>query len=237
MTITPKRILMIGGSSGIGLQIVNRLIEAGDEVHVACRNAEPLEGLNVTTQRFDALDPDATLSVPESLDGLVYLPGSINLKPFHRLSSSEFMTDMEINYFGAIRALKQALPALKRSNEANASVVLFSSVAATTGMPFHASIGAAKAAVEGLGRALAAEWAPKIRVNVLAPSLTNTPLASSFFSTEDRIASAAKRHPLDRLGSPEETAGLVTFLLSNDAAFMTGQVLNCDGGLSSVRQF
>ena len=158
-----------------------------------------------------------------------------SLKPFHRLTLDEMRRDMEVNHFGAIRVLQEALPALKKSRSASASVVLFSSVAATTGMAMHSSIAPAKAAVEGLGRSLAAEWAPKVRVNVIAPSLTDTPLAAPILSSDERREAAGKRHPLHRVGDASEVASMVKFLIEDSSAFITGQVFGIDGGMSSLR--
>ena len=185
-------------------------------------------------QPFDALQP-APLELPPVLDGFIYFPGTITLKPFHRLTPADFENDLRVNFLGAVAALQSALPALKASE--SASVVLFSTVAVAQGMPFHTSIAAAKAAVEGLAISLAAEFAPKIRVNVIAPSLTDTPLAGNLLSTEAKQEAAAKRHPLHRTGDPADVARLACFLLSDTSRFITGQVLRPDGGLSSVRTF
>ena len=191
----------------------------------------------ITTSRksFEATNKEATLEIPEVLDGLVYCPGTINLKSFHRLTEEEFLNDFQVNLLGATRALQLALPALKKSP--SASVVLFSTIAVKCGMPFHASIAAAKGAVEGLTRSLAAEWAPKIRVNAIAPSLTDTRLAASLLGDEKRREAAAERHPLKSIGQPEHVAEIVAYLLSDSAKFTTGQILRPDGGLSSVRLF
>jgi NAD(P)-dependent dehydrogenase (short-subunit alcohol dehydrogenase family) len=169
------------------------------------------------------------------LDGLVYFPGSITLKPFHRLTREDFLHDFQVNCLGAAETIRQALPSLKAAP--SASIVLFSTVAVAQGMPFHASIAAAKGAVEGLALSLAAELAPKIRVNVIAPSLTDTPLAGTLLNTEAKREAAAKRHPLQRIGDPGQVAELADFLLSDASAFMTGQILRPDGGLSSIRTF
>ena len=169
------------------------------------------------------------------LDGLVYFPGSITLKPFHRLTAEDFLRDFQVNCLGAAEAIRQALPSLKAAP--SASIVLFSTVAAAQGMPFHASIAAAKGAVEGLGLSLAAELAPGVRVTVIAPSLTDTPLAGPLLNSDAKREAAAKRHPLQRVGEPADVAELVAFLLSDAAAFMTGQILRPDGGLSSIRTF
>ena len=229
-----KHIAIIGGTSGIGRATVAQLQADGHTVYAACRSPEKLADLGIEAQLFDAAAP-GPLTWPERLDGFVYFPGSISLKPFHRLTAEDFQRDLQVNLFGAIAALQSALPALKASG--NASVVLFSTVAVAQGMPMHASISAAKGAVEGLAKSLAAEWAPAIRVNVIAPSLTDTPLAGALLNSDLKKEAAAKRHPLQQVGRSEDMATLVAHLLSGHARFMTGQVLHVDGGLSSVRTF
>lgn len=226
--------LLLGGNSGLGLATARRLLAEKHSVLAAARNPGPLAGLGIPVQPFDALQP-GPLELPTSLDGLVYFPGSITLKPFHRLTAEDFLRDYQINVLGAVHAIQAALPALKAAP--SASIILFSTVAVAQGMPFHASIAAAKAAVEGLARSLAAELAPKIRVNVIAPSLTDTPLASPLLNTDAKREAAAKRHPLQQVGNPDDVAELCAFLLSDASRFMTGQVLRPDGGLSSVRTF
>ena len=229
-----KHIAIIGGTSGIGRATVAQLQADGHTVYAACRSPEKLADLGIEAQLFDAAAP-GPLTWPERLDGFVYFPGSISLKPFHRLTAEDFQRDLQVNLFGAIAALQSALPALKASG--NASVVLFSTVAVAQGMPMHASIAAAKGAVEALAKSLAAEWAPAIRVNVIAPSLTDTPLAGALLNSDLKKEVAAKRHPLQQVGRSEDMATLVAHLLSGHARFMTGQVLHVDGGLSSVRTF
>lgn len=229
-----RNILLIGGNTGIGLATARLLVANGNSVIAAARHTESLAELGIPVQPFDALAP-TPLDLPPALDGLVYFPGSINLKPFHRLSIEDFLTDFHINCLGAMAAIQSALPALKAAPAA--SIVLFSTIAVAQGMPFHASIAAAKGAVEGMARSLAAEFAPKIRVNVIAPSLTDTPLASPLLNTDAKRDAAAKRHPLQRVGDPDQTAKLVSYLLSDDSSFLTGQTLRPDGGLSTVRVF
>lgn len=229
-----RTILLIGGNTGIGLATARRLMAQGDTVIAAARNPGPLAEMGVNVQAFDALAP-GPLDLPAVLDGLVYCPGSITLKPFHRLTAADFLNDYHINCLGAVAALQAALPALKAA--ASASVVMFSTVAVAQGLPFHASIAAAKGAVEGLVLSLAAELAPKIRVNGIAPSLTDTPLAGTLLNSEAKKEASAKRHPLQRLGDADEVAQLALFLLGDESRFMTGQILRMDGGLSSVRTF
>jgi len=229
-----KHIAIIGGTSGIGRATIVLLKSKEYILHVACRSPEKLADLGISSQAFDATTP-GSLVWPEKLDGLIYFPGMIQLKPFHRLTAEDFQKDFQVNLLGAVAALQSALPALKASG--NASVVLFSTVAVSQGMPMHASIASAKGAVEGLTRSLAAEWAPVIRVNAIAPSLTDTPLAAPLLNSDLKKEASAKRHPLQRIGSPDEFAELTEFLLSDAARFMTGQIIHVDGGLSSVKLF
>ena len=236
MTNPQKPYLVIGGTSGIGAEVVRLLRESGSEVVIASRTAEKTAAADgVTTLSWDAEEGDLPKeSLPEQIQGMVYCPGTINLKPFQRLSDADFERDFEVNLLGAVRAIRGALPALKRA-DLPASIVLFSTVAVGSGMPFHASIGSAKGAVEGLCRSLAAELAPKVRVNAIAPSLTDTPLAERLVASPERRESSAKRHPLGRIGSAEEVAWLATRLLGREMSWATGQVFHLDGGLSTLR--
>jgi NAD(P)-dependent dehydrogenase (short-subunit alcohol dehydrogenase family) len=233
-----KNVLVIGGSSGIGLQVVKSLVDQGEKLHVFSRSSEALQPISgVTHVQWDVLqgDPDFG-SLPETLQGLVYCPGSIRLKPIQRLTEADFRQDWQINLLGAVRAIKGCLTRLKKS-ASGASIVLFSTVAVTAGMPFHASVASAKGAVEGLTRSLAAELAPRIRVNALAPSLTDTPLAADLLSSDEKRQAAAQRNPLKRVGSAKEIAAMARFLLSEDAAWITGQILHVDGGMTALRTF
>ena len=169
----------------------------------------------------------------EPLDGLVYFPGSINLKPFNRIREDDFLNDYKINALGAVHVIQKYLANLKKSPLA--SIVLISTVAVSQGMPYHASISMAKGAIEGLALALAAEFAPNIRVNVVAPSLTQTPLADKLLNTPEKIETSDKRHPLKRIGQAEDIANAIHFLLTEKSSWMTGQVLNVDGGMSCIR--
>jgi NAD(P)-dependent dehydrogenase (short-subunit alcohol dehydrogenase family) len=221
-----KNILIVGASSGIGAALSFQLSQKGYQVFEASRNGKI---------KFDAPHDSIDLStLPTSLEGFVYCPGSINLKPFHRLSVQDFEEDYRINVIGAVRAIQQVLPLLKNST-GTSSIVLYSTVAVQQGMPFHASIAAAKGAVEGLTKSLAAELAPKIRVNAIAPSLTDTPLASKLLASEEKKKAAADRHPLKKVGTAQELASLTAFLLSEEAGFISGQVIGADGGLSTLK--
>lgn len=172
----PERFLVVGGTSGIGVVVVRQLARAGGEVIQLSRHPERSPDLpRVRGVLWDARDAFPVDAIPEALDGLVYCPGSIRLKPFARLREAEVIEDFELNLMGVVRALQACLPALQGVEAA--AVVLFSTVAVQIGMPYHASVASAKGAVEGLARALAAELAPRIRVNVVAPTITDTPLA------------------------------------------------------------
>jgi NAD(P)-dependent dehydrogenase (short-subunit alcohol dehydrogenase family) len=232
--MNPKHILIVGGMSGIGEKLVQKLLDEGHQLICATRNPQPSTHANISTLCYDAEQPEK-LDLPEVLDGVVYCPGSISLKPFQRLSKEDFKKDMQINFYGAVDILQQAQKSLKKSIQA--SVVLFSTVAAQTGMPFHASIASAKAALEGLTKSLAAEWSPKIRINAIAPSLTDTKLASALLSSEEKRKAAAQRHPLKSIGQPRDIADLASFLLSDSSKFMTGQIIHIDGGMSALQTF
>lgn len=227
--------LIIGGTRGIGAAIAQQLLAQHHSVSLWARNppASALgAGAHFCVNNPAEQTPDIS-GLPEVLDGLVYCPGSINLKPFARTSIEDFNQDFAINYLGAVRSLQATAPLLKKSPQA--SVVLFSSVAAQVGMAFHASIASSKAAVEALVRSLACEWSPGIRVNGIAPSLTDTSLAEKLLNTPDKKAAAEKRHPLQKIASPDEIAALAVFLLSPQAGFISGQIMAADGGLSRLK--
>lgn len=231
--ISSKNILIIGGASGIGAALAKKATDAGAQVFTASRRAEGGLGTHIP---FDATGDAAGLAsaLPVVLHGLVYAPGTINLKPFSRLTDDDFRQDFEVNVLGAIRVIRALLPALKKAE--GASIVLFSTVAAAVGMPFHASVAVAKRGLEGLALSLAAELASqKIRVNVVAPSLSDTPLASTLLSTPEKREASAKRHPLGRVGTPDDAAAAALFLLSEESSWMTGQIIGVDGGLGSLR--
>ncbi len=228
-----KTFLIIGASSGVGEALAKRLRDT-HEVFTASRSTASEK--NVRHAAWDAVnEPFPEDFLPQQLDGLAYCPGSISLQPFERLSEESFREDFELNLLGAVRALKASLQSLKAAPVA--SVVLFSTVAVMTGMPMHASIAAAKGAVEGLTRSLAAELAPKIRVNAIAPSLTETPLAAKLLRTERQRTAAAERHPLAKIGEADDLAAAAEFLLSQESKWITGQVMPVDGGIGSLRRF
>lgn len=225
-----KNILIIGGTSGIGLETVKALHNDAN-VFVASRSSESLSGLQVTHIPFDVTtDILDTSLLPDEISGLVYCPGSINLRPFKGLKPAAFEEDFQINVMGLVRTLHVVLSKFTSGS----SVVLYSTVAVKMGMPFHASVASAKGALEGLGKSLAAEWAPKIRVNIIAPSITDTPLANRFLNNEVKIEKSAQRHPLKRIGSAQDIAELTLFLLSDKSSWMTGQVIGIDGGMSAL---
>lgn len=227
--------VVIGGSSGIGLELVKLISQAGGNVLVYSRTGENLIGLtNVTHITLDVLTDEIALdTLPESIHGLAYCPGSIVLKPFRSLKPAQFQSDFEINVLGAVKTMKACFKGLKKSGAGG--VLLFSTVAVQQGMAFHASIAAAKGAIEGLTKSLAAEWAPIIRVNCIAPSLTDTSLAGRLLSTPEKKEASGARHPLKRVGEAKEIAEMGAFLLSEKAGWMTGQIIGMDGGMSSVR--
>ncbi|NDG46168.1 MAG: SDR family oxidoreductase [Flavobacteriia bacterium] len=228
-----KNILIIGGSSGIGLALAE-LLAPHNNIIVASRTAESIAGLDVKHISYDATQDDLDTSLlPEVLHGFVYCPGSINLRPFKGLKLDAFQSDFEINLLGAVRSLKSVLNQLSVSG--NASVVFFSTVAVQTGMPFHSSVAASKGAIEGLTRSLAAEFAPKIRVNAIAPSLVDTPMASKFLNNEVKIEKANERHPLGRVGNAKEMAQASAFLLGEESSWMTGKILQLDGGIGNLK--
>lgn len=224
--------LVIGGGSGIGNSTVKKLLEEGHHVW-STFNSTAIEATgNLNVQQIDTSGEFVLENLPEELHGLIYAPGTINLAPFHRIKPEDFIKDYELQVGGAIRAIQQAMKALKKGN---GSIVLFSTVAVQTGFNYHSQVAASKGAIEGLTRSLAAEFAPSIRVNCIAPSLTETPLASKFINSEAKVEANAKRHPMQRIGNVRDITNAVTFLLNPENSWITGQVLKVDGGMSSVK--
>lgn len=225
--------LIVGASSGIGFQLAKNLTEKGNKVIALSRNNNELSNLNnVTFYQVDISEETPTFPViEESINGLIYCPGTINLKPFRAIKPEDYINDFNINALGAVKTIKQYLPNL--TSAGNGNIVLFSTVAVQNGMPFHSSIAMAKGAVEGLTRSLAAEFAPKIRVNAVAPSLTATPLADKLINAEAKLKGAEERHPLKKIGNVEDISQAVEYLLN--ANWVTGQIVHVDGGMSAIR--
>lgn len=230
-----QQYLIIGGSGGIGQEIARQLAAAGNQVIATYNKNKPAhETPHIQYHHLDVLAENNVLDfIPATINGFVYCPGSINLRPFERIKVSDFEADYKLQVTGAIKLLQMVLPRLKQST--NASVVLFSTVAVQNGLPFHSQVAASKGAIEGLTRALAAEYAPNIRVNCIAPSLTDTPLAASLLNNEQKREANALRHPLKRVGTTADIANMTAFLLSEKASWISGQVLHVDGGMSSLK--
>jgi NAD(P)-dependent dehydrogenase (short-subunit alcohol dehydrogenase family) len=230
-----KNILIIGGSSGIGKALVELLANEGNQIFATFYQKEMAAGReNVHYQYLDVTAEQVILQdLPESLDGFVFCPGSIQLKPFARIKPEAFVEDFQLQVMGAIKTLQSVLPKLKMADQA--SIVLFSTVAVQQGFNFHSQVGVSKGAIEGLTKSLAAEFAPKIRVNAIAPSLTDTPLASKLLGSEEKKQANADRHPLKKIGTADDIAHMAKFLLSDEAKWITGQILHVDGGMSTIK--
>jgi NAD(P)-dependent dehydrogenase (short-subunit alcohol dehydrogenase family) len=226
--------LVVGASSGMGQAIANQLVKEGHQVYATYHTHTLPSGENLNAFQLNVLDDQLNLSnLPESMDGLVYCPGAINLRPFARIQANDFVEDFNLQVTGAIKVIQASLPALKKSG--NASIILFSTVAVQLGLNFHTQVAVSKGAIEGLTKALSAELAPTIRVNCIAPSLTDTPLAASLLNTEQKVEANAQRHPLKRIGTANDIAEMACFLLSNKSSWITGQILHVDGGMSTVK--
>ncbi len=227
--------LIIGGSSGIGLSLVNQLAGEGHQVY-ATYNTHPADSQNTLVQYYplNVLDENIILDyLPETLNGIVYCPGSINLRPFDRIKPADFINDYNLQVVAAVKVIQAVLPRLKKAS--NASITLFSTVAVQNGLPFHSQVAASKGAIEGLTKALAAEFAPSIRVNCIAPSLTDTPLAAGLLNTDQKREANALRHPLKKIGTAQDIANMAAFLMSEKAGWITGQILHVDGGMSTIK--
>jgi NAD(P)-dependent dehydrogenase (short-subunit alcohol dehydrogenase family) len=230
-----KNILIVGASSGIGYALAESLQAQGATLFTAGRT-QP-EGIQSTHMTWDITKTpaaEALTQLPDTLHGIVYCPGTINLKPFQRLTLDDYRNDLEVNVLGAVATIHACYAAVKKSK--GASIVLFSTVAAKLGMGMHSSVSVAKSAVEGLTKSLAAELAPfNVRVNAVAPSLTDTPMAQFLLSDDTRREAANKRHPLNRYGSAQDIAGMAAYLLADQASWITGQIIGVDGGMGSLK--
>ena len=227
-----KNILVIGGNSLIGQEVIKLSNSEGDNVIATSRST-----IDLPLKNFIQLDPNEDLSgldaLPDSIDALLYCPGSISLKSIQRMDISDIREDFRINFEGAFNIIKKVLPNLKKDN--GASVVFISSVAANSGMTFHSSIATSKAALEGFARSLASELAPRVAINCVAPSLTNTPMAEHLLDNEKKLQSSQERHPLNSIGDPVKVAKVIYNLFSAKEDWITGQTISIDGGLSSLR--
>ncbi|MCH4553531.1 SDR family NAD(P)-dependent oxidoreductase [Aestuariibaculum lutulentum] len=225
-----KSVIIIGGSKGIGNAILNQLIDTHKVINLS-RTAPSQQHTNLLHKNYNVLTDE--LPEIEAADALIYCPGSINLKPFSRLSIDEFKADFEINVLGAIKVIQHYLPVLRQGK--NPSILLFSTVATKLGMPFHTSVAMAKSGVEGLVKSLGAELAPNVRINGIAPSVTDTELASKLLRNEKMIETITERHPLKKLLKPEEVAELAVFLISDKALAMSGQIFQMDNGIVTFK--
>jgi len=227
--------LIIGASSGIGKKLAEQLSDMGHQVFgTYFKNAVVSDNNRVSYFPLNVLDDKLSLDfLPEQLSGVVYCPGSINLRLFNRLSPDDFLADFNLHVVGAIKTIQAVLPKLKATD--NASIVLFSTIAVQIGLTYHAQVSTSKGAIEGLTRALAAEFAPKIRVNAIAPSITDTPLAAKYLDNERKRTANAEKHPLKRIGTAEDITNTAEFLLSSKSSWITGQILHVDGGMSTIK--
>jgi len=226
-----KTTLIIGATSGIGKALAQKLTSQNEQVISISRNTPDIQCTQHHTH--DILSETDLPKLEGVIDGIVYCPGSINLKPFRAIKLQDYKNDFELNVLGAIKCIQAYSANLQLSK--NASIILFSTVAVQMGMSFHSSVAASKGAIEGLTKSLAAEFSPKIRVNCIAPSLTNTPLAEKLINTPEKLEASNNRHPLKRIGSPDDLANMAEFLLSDNSSWITGQILHVDGGMSALK--
>lgn len=224
------KVLIIGGTKGIGKAIVSEIIEE-HEVVCLSRNISDFTHNNYKHIKFDVLNDE--FPEIESLDTLIYCPGTINLKPISSLTLDDFRYDFELNVIGAVKAIKKYLNLLKKSE--NPSILMFSTVATKLGMPYHSSVSVSKSGIDGLVKTLGAELAPKIRINAIAPTITNTDLASKILRNEKVIENMIERHPLKKILSPDEIAKMASYLISKNSSSISGQIFNMDAGIVSFK--
>jgi len=230
-----RNYIIIGGSSGIGKELVSLLEEQEVSIIATFNKNEVQNRKKVTYIQLDVTTDSLNLdNLPEEIHGLAYCPGSINLKPFHRFKEEDFIADFKLQVLGATNIIQQLLPKIKKSEDA--SILLFSTVAVQSGFNFHSQVAMSKGAIEGLTRSLAAELAPTIRVNAIAPSLTNTNLASRFLNTPAKMDLQAENNPLKKIGDAKNVAEAAAFLITPKSAWITGQIIHVDGGFSKIKQ-
>jgi NAD(P)-dependent dehydrogenase (short-subunit alcohol dehydrogenase family) len=230
-----RNYLVIGGSSGVGFELVKLLEQQGANVYATYNNNIIEDRPNVKYLKFDVKTDVLNMDVfPDEIHGLAYCPGSINLKPFHRFKEDEFIEDFKLQVIGATKVIKFLLPNMKKSGDA--SILLFSTIAVQSGYSFHSQVAMSKGAIEGLTRSLAAELSPAVRVNAIAPSLTNTNLAARFLNTEEKLNLQSEKNPLKKIGEPKDIAEAAAFLLTPSSSWITGQIIHIDGGDSIIKQ-
>ncbi len=227
--------LIVGASSGIGRAIALQLANAGHSVFGTFnKNKIQSDHPNIHYTKLDIMEESCSFDfLPEKLSGVIYCPGSINLRPFERIKPADFTNDYNLQVVGAIKVIQSVISKLKNSE--NAAILLFSTIAVQSGLPYHTQVASSKGAIEGLTKALAAEYAPRIRVNCIAPSLTDTPLAAPLLNSEQKKEINAQKHPLKRIGTAEDMANMAEFLLSEKASWITGQIMHVDGGISTLK--
>ncbi len=229
-----KNIAIIGHSSGIGNELTKKLCDSHRIYGTYCNHEYADDHENVFSSYLNILDESLDFSfLPEVLDGLVYCPGAITLKPLGRTRPEDFIDDYKLQVMGAIECIKASLAGLKKSK--GSSIVLFSTVAVQIGFPFHSIVSASKGAIEGLTKSLAAELAPKIRVNCIAPSITSTPLSKAFLDNPEKLENSIQRHPLKKIGDPQDISNMAAYLLGSESNWITGQIFHIDGGLSTIK--
>jgi len=227
--------VVIGGSSGIGKALVEQMEREGHTVFATYNSTQTESRPNVHFQELNVLDDVIELhGLPENIDGVAYCPGRIQLKPFKRFKAEDFIEDYKLQVVGATKVIQYVLPKLK--GDPTAAIVLFSTIAVQNGFNFHSQVAASKGAIEGLTRSLAAELAPGIRVNAVAPSLTQTNLAEKFLNTPEKIAAQAQKNPLQRVGQANDIAEAAAYLMTSKSSWVTGQILHVDGGFSTIKQ-